>query len=287
MKLDKYEILVVRACKQFSDHTRTYSRINAIYNMSCSLPRQENHATQQDIINFLLVVSEKLNGEMSAEYLIDSLFKYSYDTHYRTISFENMYRVLFSTIRYAPANSLLNYITPLWFKNYQKNNSLILLDKIFTVHTHTKRFHKMKYTHEQQKANLSKLLNFLKKLPDENFNITHWTLNNTLPPDYTTGYPNPLEHPECNSVCCAIGWCPTIFEEWSWGANGYTPRLKNGYYSSGINTGPLRPLDSAHQFFGVSEIFFDDYYYNRNIVIEDEITKKHLIKEIEIILTSK
>jgi hypothetical protein len=140
----------------------------------------------------------------------------------------------------------------------------------------------MKYTPTQQKEHRDKLLEFMIALPERNFNITTWKQD--ILEDVDTSV-SPLVK-NCNTVCCALGWCPTLFpDDWEWSHLSPTlicNRSRPYYYCA---------FDESESFFGVFEIFFESHYVDYSPVDpQQEILKEDFIKalrEADAKITSK
>lgn len=134
----------------------------------------------------------------------------------------------------------------------------------------------MRYTPEQQQKHRDKLLEFMKALPERNFNIVNWMDELYLEDKRTLPPKSPLEG-DCNTVCCAIGWCPTLFpDDWMW--NTTSPQLIN---QTDVDLGyPFFNIyDDIFDFFGVKDIFFESYYrkyideWEENIVSKEDFIR--------------
>lgn len=74
------------------------------------------------------------------------------------------------------------------------------------------------------KERFKKVIDFLKVLPKEQFNIDSWVSKS----EYDI-----IKRKTCGTVCCAAGWLPKIDPKnwtWYWILDRYIPRLKNTDY---------------------------------------------------------
>lgn len=104
------------------------------------------------------------------------------------------------------------------------------------------------------KKRLLKLAEFLENLPTKKFNfgeiVEKFDQKN-----------------KCGTICCAVGWCPTVFpRDWTWVKDKYDPTKAWAYLKSEINANieGLKYLDwseSASKFFGISLYEADDLFY--------------------------
>jgi hypothetical protein len=123
--LDKHEILIIRACKQFNDFNKARKRFKRIYNMSRGLRRGCCQPYELDLLEYLLDICIKIRGDqLSRKDLLRYIMSETPSIHQTETSMgEIIGRALFSFIRYTPAVLIEGYVTPLWFTRYTKLNT--------------------------------------------------------------------------------------------------------------------------------------------------------------------
>lgn len=114
------------------------------------------------------------------------------------------------------------------------------------------------------KERLLKLASFLRELPKENFD-----LEIIMHSDEQLDNCSAQKALSCNTVACAMGWCPTIFpRSFRWGkfVKGYLEG--NKVYARVVlkNKPKIHNFDAASSFFGISRkesnFLFDPWYYD-------------------------
>ena len=84
------------------------------------------------------------------------------------------------------------------------------------------------------------------EVPDHKFNLLSFINSDTL----AECTHECIEDMECETTACALGWCPTVFDEWCWwdGVGHLLPMLSETIH----DVLRVPPSGCASQFFGLS-----------------------------------
>jgi len=126
----------------------------------------------------------------------------------------------------------------------------------------------MKRIHRER---LQKLARFLKTIPEELFDMTHWMELDK------NGHMHRKASIKCGTPACAMGWATSIFPELYYESEWAEIKIKGHTYSSSLSQ---RSLETAKVFFGVSNAgfrkLFSGIHENRTVKQEIEVIERYL-----------